>query len=463
MQQSPKAYRDKLRLRHHAYGVERRRNMSKIILEHGTPFPLPIEYSDIDNEMFEWLDKKINLVYEGKRVPTYKLYSTQRLSEYSQTWEQTDDYGNIIMNFKTVTRENNPQKGDINGGYFNIPGHKDFAMFYVPVLQENGVEAYDKYTMKQPFGVNFMYSLSIIANKMELVNEMNEQMHYEFSAINTYIAPNGHPMSMTLEDVSDESEYTIDDRKYYSQTYKVKVRGYIIRKEDYQVERIPSRIVVSSNDSDASGIVSRRGRNRREDEKVQFFSAEGEKDSVHEPGMRLFSVGPGEDKEEAFRLDSMLSTEECEVTPIVERDRPSEIYEETDGADDCCEDDGARYRNKEVRVVMKFGECDLELSFSADREIVLDSVEVRNVRDFTLSVNGEPMDLDTDIRFYKDDEVKVSIVREDLHGTSELVLVGYDPEVAYDNRFIPETVLDEPVDDEIVIERKENNEEIEQE
>ena len=92
---------------------------------------------------------------------------------------------------------------------------------------------------------------------------MNELMHYEFSAIDCYISPNDHPMSMTLEDVSDNSEYAIDDRKYYSQTYKIKVRGYIIRKEDYKVERIPSRFLLPWRDSDATSIVHRRGKNRR--------------------------------------------------------------------------------------------------------------------------------------------------------------------------------------------------------
>ena len=159
----PKPYMDKLKLRHHAFGTERRRNMSKMILERGTPFPKPIEYSDIDEAFFKWVDEKIRIVYDGKRLPTYKLYSTQRLSEYLQEWDKQDDTGNPILNFKTVTRELNPQKGENQGSYFNIPGHKDFAMFYVPVLQENGTEAYDKYTMKQPFSVNFLYSVSIIS------------------------------------------------------------------------------------------------------------------------------------------------------------------------------------------------------------------------------------------------------------------------------------------------------------
>ena len=61
----PKPYMDKLRLRHHAFGTERRRNMSKIILERGTPFPKPIEYSDIDESFFKWVDEKM--------IPYYPL------------------------------------------------------------------------------------------------------------------------------------------------------------------------------------------------------------------------------------------------------------------------------------------------------------------------------------------------------------------------------------------------------
>ena len=144
----PRPYLDNLRLRNHAQGKERRRNMSKIILERGTPFPKPIEYSDIDEAMYNWVNDVIDIAYDGKRLPTYKLYSTQRISEYVQEWDKMDETGNPIINFKTVTRENNPQKGDNQGTYFNIPGHKDVAMFYVPVLQENGTEAFDKYTMK---------------------------------------------------------------------------------------------------------------------------------------------------------------------------------------------------------------------------------------------------------------------------------------------------------------------------
>lgn len=427
----PKPYMDKLRLRNHAIGVERRRNMSKIILEYGTPLPKSIEYSDIDEAMFRWVEDKIRIVYDGKRLPTYKLYSTQRLSEYLQEWDKQDDAGNPIINFKTVTRENNPQKGESQGNYFNIPGHKDFAMFYVPVLQENGTEAYDKYTMKQPFAVNFTYSVSIISNKMEIINQMNELMHYEFSAIDCYISPNGHPMSMTLEDVSDNSEYDINDRKYYSQTYKVKVRGYIIRREDYKVERIPSRLVMSWKDYDASGIVNRRGKNRRDDEKVKFIN---------------FT----EEDSQQFNIDVFNNDESCDKLHVTPQERPSEVYEETNDADACCPKEKDRYYNKIMKVIMNF-DCVLELEFIIDKDMVLNSVETSNVFDFKLLVNDETMSFDKDIKFTNGDKITVRISRDDPHSASEVVLVGYDPEVKFDSQAVNETSLDEPIDEEHIL------------
>lgn len=427
----PKPYLDKFKLRHHAYGTEQRRNLSKLILENQSYLPKPIEYSDIDQTMYDWVVEHINIAYDGKKLPTYKLYSTQRLSEYIQSWDKQDDTGNPIINFLTITRDLNPQKGENQGNYFNIPGHKDFAMFYVPVLQENGTEAYDKYTMKQPTQINFLYTVSVVSNKMDIINEVNELMHYEFNAITCYISPNNHPMSMTLEDVSDESEYTINDRKYYSQSYKIKVRGYIIRKEDYKVERIPSRIVMSSHDSDASGIVNRRGKNRREDEKVVFLE-----------GFEL-------DDETKKRIASS-DTEHCGIIPIEDKQRPSDVAEEIPDTTACCPNPSPYY-NKIMKIMMRFDDCTLDLTFEMDKDMGLTSIETENVHDFRLIVNGEAMDLESTINFYRGDEITVRITRDDLFKESNLTLIGYDPYVAFDSRNIAESALDEPKDEEHIL------------
>ena len=423
---------DKLRLRRVSSGGERRRNISLRILEKGTPLPKPIEYADIDNAMFEWVDKKFDLTCNGKKLPTYKLYSTQRLSEYAQSWSNLDESGSLILNFKTITREMNPQKGMSQGGYFNIPGHKDFAVFYVPTLQENGTEAFDRYTIKQPFAVSFIYTVSIITNKVELLNEMNQLMNYEFNAINAFIFPNEHPMSMKLESISDDSEYSIEDRKYYAQSYKITVNGYIIRKEDFSVERVPSRFVMAMKDS--VGNEYRRGKNRKLSERVTFMEDL-----------------PNTSKTKKFTLSSMGGESDCEAFPFGnDKMRPQEIVPIEDADTSCCIGEGDKYYNKVVKILIDFDECLTEIKFAIDKDIVINSVEVENVHDFRILINQEVVSLDDEIKMYAEDEITVKISRKDMFAKSSLTLVGYDPNVAIDSSDLKESSLDEPIGEEII-------------
>lgn len=423
---------DKLRLRRVSNGGERRRNISLRILEKGTPLPKPIEYADIDNAMFEWVDKKFDLTCNGKKLPTYKLYSTQRLSEYAQSWSNLDESGSLILNFKTITREMNPQKGMSQGGYFNIPGHKDFAVFYVPILQENGTEAFDRYTIKQPFAVSLIYTVSIITNKVELLNEMNQLMNYEFNAINAFLYPNEHPMSMKLDSVSDDSEYSIEDRKYYAQSYKITVNGYIIRKEDFSVERIPSRFVMAMKDS--VGNEYRRGKNRKLSERVTFMEDL-----------------PNTSKTKKFTLSAMGGESDCETFPFGnDKMRPQEIVPIEDADTSCCIEEGDKYYNKVVKILIDFDECLTEIKFAIDKDIVINSVEVENVHDFRILINQEVVSLNDEIKMYAEDEITVKISRKDMFAKSSLTLVGYDPNVAIDSSDPKESSLDEPIGEEII-------------
>lgn len=232
-------FKNVLPLRDKSYGLERRQNLTKEELSNSSPFPKPITYEDIDKEFKKWVDEKIKIVYEGKRIPTYSLFSNQRFSEYLQSWEHVDDKKNPILNFKTVTRESNPQPGTINGDSKNIPGERTYLMQRVEARDKNDRKYYIDYRMKQPMGVDFRYSVSIMTNRYELVNEFNQLMNNEFKAITAYLRVNGHFISMKLENISDESQYNIDDRQFYSQSCSILVKGYIITKEDFIVKEIP--------------------------------------------------------------------------------------------------------------------------------------------------------------------------------------------------------------------------------
>lgn len=224
------------------YGKDRHRSYPKTILQDAPIFPKPLEYEDIDNAMFNFVDEYIPMVIKGKSTPTFTLYSNQRFSEYSQSWEHTDEDGNLLMNFKTISRENNPKPGANQGGYWNIPGNKRHTLLIRDVLEDNGEEAYEIYSMGQPFAVDLTYRISIITDLFENINAFNQKINDLFKARQCYIRPNGHFLPVTLEEINDNTEYTISERKFYNQTVTVKVMAYIISEDNFKIEKKPKRI-----------------------------------------------------------------------------------------------------------------------------------------------------------------------------------------------------------------------------
>ena len=212
-------YKNIIKLRRNIVGNERRENLAKEVLKDSTPLPQYVEYEDIDKEFERWVSEDLDISFENQKLPTYLMLSNQRFSEYMQSWQNVDDKKNLILNFKTITRENNPKAGTIVGETRNIPGNIDFLMKRVQAVDKSGHRYYIDYRVKQPFSIDLLYTVSIFTNKYQLLNEFNIIMNEKFKAINCYIRPNGHFMPMKLTDISDESEYNIDDRRYYSQSY----------------------------------------------------------------------------------------------------------------------------------------------------------------------------------------------------------------------------------------------------
>lgn len=229
-------YKNRLPLRDKAYGTERRENLVKEVLKDSTPFPNPVVYEDIDQEFKKWVKEELLINFENEEVPTIALFTNQRFSEYMQTWQNVDNKKNLQQNFKLITRENNPKNGTQQGQSKNIPGDITFLMQRVEAKDKNNRVYYIDYRMKQPFNVDLTYKVSLVTNKYELLNNFNLMVNEKFKAIDCYIRPNGHFMPMKLNDISDESEYNIDDRQFYSQSYNITVMAYIITEDDFIVE-----------------------------------------------------------------------------------------------------------------------------------------------------------------------------------------------------------------------------------
>lgn len=234
-------YKNYLDIHSHYEGNDRRYELMSEILKNGTFLPKTVEYKDIDEDFKRWVKEELVITSDdGKEFPTMLLFSNQRFSEYTQSWQFTDKDNNLLLNFKTITRENNPQYGKIQNGLWNIPGEDRFyTMKKQVVLDDNGSESFLVLKMHQPTAIDLSYKLSIFTNKYDMINKFNIMLNKKFRARQCYIRPNGHFMPMTLESISDESSYKIDDRQFYGQSFNVKVNAYIITEDDYRVEEMP--------------------------------------------------------------------------------------------------------------------------------------------------------------------------------------------------------------------------------
>ena len=242
----PKKYIQPISLYKKPFGNEVKKSYQKVILENAPIFPKPLEYEDIDKSFFDFVNDEISMSVDGKLVPTFTLYSSQRFSEYSQTWNHTDEEGNLLMNFKTVNRDTNPSFGNNQGGLWNIPGNRNYKILQRTVLDDNGTESYEIYTMKQPYTVDLVYRINFITNIFENINEFNQKINYLFKSRQHYIRPNGHFIPMVIDDISDNSTYSIEDRKFYVQSISIKVMAYIIHEKDFEIKKVPKRIFLAT-------------------------------------------------------------------------------------------------------------------------------------------------------------------------------------------------------------------------
>lgn len=250
-------YRNYLPLRGNPDPTERRENLVKEVLRNTKVLPEPITYEDYDQAMMDWSNTALDLSFEGKQLKTIALYTNQRFEEYMQDWEHSDDKKNILMNFKTIIRENNPKQGSINGNDKNIPGDRFYTVKREQVVDKNGQISYMDWKMKQPFAVDLTYVITLVTGKFELINKFNTLVQDIFKSGYSYIHVKGHYVSISMEDPSDESEYAIDDRRYFQQKIQLKVKAYIIQKEDLMVEEIPTiRFHVKEMDDNGTSLTA---------------------------------------------------------------------------------------------------------------------------------------------------------------------------------------------------------------
>jgi len=220
----------------------RREQLLEYINKDGTYLPKSVLHADLDRGMLDFVKEDLKVVTAGKIVPMLDiLITTQNWSQYVETWKFIDLDYNPNPPFVTVVRSPEVKFGTNPSLQYTIPNRKQF--YYASVPTWNGNEqGMDIYTIPQPVPVDINYSVKIVCNRMRELNELNKIIMQKFSSRQAYTFIKGQYVPIILNNVGDESQMTIESRKYYVQSYDFTMLGYLIDEAEFEVKPAIARV-----------------------------------------------------------------------------------------------------------------------------------------------------------------------------------------------------------------------------
>jgi len=220
----------------------RREQLLEFINKDGTYLPKSVLHADLDRGMLDFVKEDLQVVTAGKIIPMLDIIiTTQNWAQYTETALFTNLDFNPEPPFITVVRQPEVKFGTNPALQYTIPNRKQF--YYASVPTWNGNEqGMDIYTIPQPVPVDINYSVKIICNRMRELNQLNKAVMQKFSSRQAYTFIKGQYVPIILQNISDESQTTLDARKYFIQNYDFTMLGYLIDEEEFQVKPAISRV-----------------------------------------------------------------------------------------------------------------------------------------------------------------------------------------------------------------------------
>jgi hypothetical protein len=245
----------------------RREQLLEYINKDGTYLPKSVLHADLDRGMLDFVKGDLQVVSAGSIVPMVDIIITsQNWSQYVETAMFTNLDNNPEPPFITVVRQPEVKFGTNPALLYTIPNRKQF--YYASVPTWNGNEqGMDIYTIPQPIPVDINYSVKIICNRMRELNQLNKVVMQKFSSRQAYTFIKGQYVPIILNNIADESQMQIENRKYFIQNYDFTMLGYLIDEEEFQVKPAISR-VAQIFELDVSSF---RQKKRREPENPDSF------------------------------------------------------------------------------------------------------------------------------------------------------------------------------------------------
>lgn len=251
-----KGFLTNINIHNQKVGFPRRQEILDDIADKGTFLPKGVLIEDMDGALVEYLEDKkgLSISIEGEKVPVVFL-TIQRWTEFTKTWQFTDKYKTMTMPFITIVRKPDVQQGQNQAGLWNIPENHTYTYMKVPTFDgiRRGV---DLYKIPQPTSVDLTYEVRIFTGKMKDLNKFNEKIQKKFQSRQCYLNVNGHPMPLHLESIGDESNIEdFENKRFYVQMFEMKLLGYILDEEDFEVIPTINRAIIATESIDDNIIL----------------------------------------------------------------------------------------------------------------------------------------------------------------------------------------------------------------
>jgi hypothetical protein len=231
----------------------------------GTYLPKSLLHADLDRGFLDFVKDDLKVVIEGKTIPTVDiLVTTQNWAQFTETWNFQNIDKNAEPPFITVVRTPEVKFGSNPALVYNIPNRRQYFYAQVPTWdgQRNGM---DIYTIPQPVPVDITYSVKIICNRMRELNKLNQIILEKFASKQAYAVIKGHYIPIVMGNITDESVFDVEKRKYYIQTYEFTMLGFLIDEDEFEVAPAITRVLTSVEFD--SNNPKRRRKNNNEDSK----------------------------------------------------------------------------------------------------------------------------------------------------------------------------------------------------
>jgi len=272
--------------------TDNRQSLLDRITKSDSYLPDSLYHDDLDMGMLDFVKENFIVVTDGDQIPIIpKILTLQRWGEFTNNWQFSDDDGNVKLPFIAVVRKPEVQPGTNPVTQRTIPDRMSF--YYASVPTWNGTKmGADIYKIPQPVAVDISFDVTIVCTKFRDLNKFNKKVLQKFSSRQAYTSIKGHYVPIILETITDSSPMeTLEGRRFYIQTYKFLLLGYIIDSEEFEVKPAIDRAILMTEFIGTNNF-KKKYINKEIELRVVSFTGDGVKTtfSVGEPITQLFYV-----------------------------------------------------------------------------------------------------------------------------------------------------------------------------